>query len=329
MGRPTPSAKRLALYAVGALAILLIAMAIPRRTQAPDYPDPRREVRHIIPWPAGGGTDAAMRGFMQYFEEHLGIPVVTENISGGLSSVGLLTVRRTPPDGYTIGTMTYDVLTVGFLGLAPLDWTDFEPICAVTEHPTALIVRAEDYADLESFRADAQARPEAIRIGNNGTQGIWHQHAVALAREMGIRLHHVPYEGSSGLLSALLGGEVEAVASSLPAFLPYIQEGTLRALAVMSTERNVLVREAPTFAEHGYELEFGGFRVLIAPIGTSENLLSHLEGVCRAAWDDPGFQEWARNAAIGPVWRDRAETQAYLRVLVPRVGRLMEDLGMH
>ena len=320
--------KRPALYVASALVILVIVAVLPKDTPTADYPDPRREVRHVIPWRAGGGTDAAMRGFAQYFEEHLGVPVITENISGGLSSVGLLTVKNAAPDGYTVGTMTYDVLTVGFLDLAPIDWSEFEPVCTVTDHPTAIIARTDEYGDLEALRAAAIARPGEIRTGNAGAQGVWHQHAVALENEMDIKLRHVPYEASSGLLSAILGGEVEVVVASLPAFRAYLQEGSLRALAVMASIRDPLVPDVPTFKEYGYGLEYGSFRALVAPMGIPASVLSHLEGVCRAAWEDPGFQEWAEEAAIGAVWRDREETRAYLVQLAPKVGRLMEDLGM-
>ncbi len=322
------SLKRPALYVAAALVVFVIVAMPPRGTSTADFPDPRREVRHVIPWRAGGGTDAAMRGFAQYFEEHLGVPVITENISGGLSSVGLLTVKRAAPDGYTVGTMTYDVLTVGFLDLAPIEWSEFEPVCTVTDHPTAIIARADEYADLEAFGAEALARPGGIRTGNAGAQGVWHQHAVALENEMGVRLRHVPYEASSGLLSAILGGEVEIVVASLPAFRSYLEDGTLRALAVMAKERDPLVPDVPTFREHGFDLEYGSFRVLVAPPETPETVLSDLERACRAAWEDPGFQEWAVTAAIGAVWRDREQTTAYLAALAPRVGQLMVDLGM-
>jgi len=320
--------KRLAPYLASALALVVIVAVLPEGNSAVAYPDPDREVRHVIPWRAGGGTDAAMRGFAQYFEKHLGVPVITENISGGLSAVGLLTVKRVIPDGYTLATMTYDVLTVGFLGLAPIDWSEFEPVCTVTDHPTALLARAEDYVDLEAFAAAARARPGEIRTGNAGAQGVWHQHAVAAENEMGIEVHHVPYEASSGMLAAILGGEVDIVVSSLPAFISYLQDGTLRALAVMSNERDPLVPDAPTFKEHGYDLEYGSFRVLVAPGDTPETVLAHLESVCRVAWEDPDFQAWAETAAIGPVWRDREETKAYLEALAPKVGQLMEVLGM-
>ena len=110
------------------LAFCLLASSAYAQT----YPEPERRVRHIIPWGAGGATDTAMRGFMQYFEKHLGVPVITENIPGGLSAVGLIRLKTARPDGYTIGTLTYDVLTLSVQGLAPVGWEDFELIGTVT-----------------------------------------------------------------------------------------------------------------------------------------------------------------------------------------------------
>ena len=319
---------RTSLYVASAVVILVILAVLPRSAPTVDYPAPGLEVRHIVPWRAGGGTDAAMRGFAQSLERHLGIPVITENISGGLSSVGLLTVKKATPDGYTVGTMTYDILTVGFLGLAPIDWSDFEPICTVTEHPTAVIARAGDYESLEALFAKARTNPGEIRTGNAGAKGVWHQHAVAMEDEADVRLHHVPYEASSGLLSALLGGEIEIAVASLPAFVSYLREGTLTALAVMADKRDPLVPGTPTFREHGYELEYGSFRALVAPLGTPEVVLAQLESACRSAWEDSDFQEWAEGAVIGAVWKDREETKNYFAALAPKVGRLMVDVGM-
>lgn len=309
----------------GILAVTALSVACAQ--EATSYPDPRREVRHVIPWRAGGGTDSAMRGFAGYFEKALGVPVVTENVPGGLSSVGLTMVRNARPDGYTLGTMTYDVLTVEHLGLAQVAWTSFEPICRVTDHPSALMAPAGSWADVEALRRDASARPGEIRVGNVGTRGVWHQHAFAMERALGIELRHIPYEGGSGpQLAAILGGEVDAIVSSLPAALPYVREGTLKVLAVMASARSELVPDAPTFRELGYELEYGSFRILVAPGGTPEPILARLEAACRSATEDPGYVEWARSAAIGASWRDRDGTKAYLEALAPRVRSLMTEL---
>jgi tripartite-type tricarboxylate transporter receptor subunit TctC len=152
------------------LLLLLCALSLTPGFAAPpqidDYPNPRREVRHIIPWGAGGATDTAMRGFMQYVEKHLGIPVVTENIPGGLSAVGLIHVKAAPPDGYTIGTMTYDALTLEFQGLAPIRWQDFELLGMVTEHPSALIVSSTGWKSLEAFQVAVATRSGKIKVND-------------------------------------------------------------------------------------------------------------------------------------------------------------------
>ena len=307
------------------LAIVLLAATT---GHAQDYPAARRDVRHIIPWGAGGATDTAMRGFMQYFEKHLGTSVVTENIPGGLSAVGLLRLKMARPDGYTIGTLTYDVLTLSAQGLAPIAWDDFEPIGMVTEHPSALIVRAERFATLEVFREEASAGAR-LKVGNVGSGGIWHQHGAAMEKAMAISLTHIPYEAGSGAqLTALLGGEVDATVASLPASLPYVREGTLRVLAVMSEERDALVPDVPTFREKGFDIAHGGFRVLAVPKRTSEGVRRRLEAALRAAWNDRSFQAWADKAVIGARFRDADETRLYLRDAAAKVGALMKALEL-
>lgn len=311
-----------------AASVLVTASSRPATGQEA-YPDRRREVRHIIPWGAGGATDAAMRGVAQYLEKQLGVPVVSENVAGGLSAVGLLHVKTARPDGYTIGTMTYDVLTLEFQGLAPVSWGDFAVVGMVTDHPSALIVPADRWATVAEFRAAVQAQPRSIKVGNVGTGGIWHQHAAAMGRALDLSVTHVPYEAGSGAqLAALLGGEVDAIVASLPAALPYVRDGTLRVLAIMSTERDDLIPEVPTFTELGHHLVFGGFRVLVAPRGTPEPIVSHLEQALHAAMNDREFETWAKRAAIGVRWRDRQETEAYLEELAGRVRTLIRGLGL-
>jgi tripartite-type tricarboxylate transporter receptor subunit TctC len=270
-----------------------------------------------------------MRGFMLYFEKHLGVQVVTENIPGGLSAVGLIHVKTAPPDGYTLGTITYDVLTLELQGLAPLSWKDFEPLGMVTDHPSALVVSADRWRTLEEFRAAAKTRPGSIKVGNVGTGGVWHQHAAAMERALEVSVSHVPYEAGSGAqLAALLGGEVDANVTSLPAALPYVTDGALRVLAVMSVERDELVPDVPTFEELGFDIVYGSFRVVVAPKGTPPVILSHLETKLQDAWNDPGFQEWAQKAAIGARWRGRNATREYLEDLATRVRQLMDELGL-
>ena len=261
-----------------------------------------------------------MRGFMAYFERHLAVRVLTENVPGGLSSVSLTVVQNAPPDGYTLGTMTYDALTVEVLGLAPVSWRSFEPVCMITDHPSVLIVRGDRWADVEALRAAAVAEPQTLTVGNVGLRGIWHQHAAAMEGALGIEVRHVPYEGGSGpQLAAIMGGEVDAIVSSLPAAMSYVREGALRVLAVMAEERNGLIPNVPTFRELGFDLVYGGFRMVVAPSGTPEVVLGTLETACAAAAGDPDFSTWASAAAIRASWRDRTGSIAYLEQLATKV----------
>ena len=306
---------------------LLVAILL--TAQAQSYPDTGRKVRHIIPWGAGGATDTAMRGFAQYFEKYLGVPVITENIPGGLSAVGLLRLKAARPDGYTVGTLTYDVLTLSFQGLAPISWKDFEPLGMVTEHPSALVVSADRFEDLDAFRREASSRPKALKVGNVGTGGIWHQHAAAMETALGVKLAHIPYEAGSGAqLAALLGGEVDANVASLPASLPHVREGTLRVLAVMSESRDPLVPDVPTFKEKGFDLVQGGFRVLAVPKGTPVPVRRKLERALESALEDAGFRSWAEKAVIGARFRNAADTRAYLKKTARRVESLMKTLEL-
>lgn len=315
-------------WAAGLVVVALVCFAmLPRSETSKVYPDPDREIRHVIPWRAGGSTDAVMRGFMDHFERHLGARIITENVPGGLSSVGLTVVQRAPQDGYTLGTMTYDALTVEVLGLAPVSWRSFVPVCMVTDHPSALIVPGNGWTDVDAFRGAAVAEPRTLTVGNVGLQGIWHQHAAAMESELGIELRHIPYEGGSGpQLAAILGGEVDAVVSSLPAAMSYVRDGSVRVLAVMAEDRNELVPDVPTFRELGYDVVYGGFRIVVAPAGTPEETLSTLETACEATAADPDFEAWAVSAAIGASWRDRTGSIDYLEELVPKVERLMGEM---
>ena len=318
---------RIPFIVLALLALVVLVGRLPSAEESAAYPDASREIRHVIPWRAGGGTDTAMRGFMRWFEGEIGIGVVTENVPGGLSSVGLTIVQNAPADGYTLGTMTYDALSVQLLGLAPVDWRALEPVCMVTEHPSALIVPADRWADLADFETDARANPATIAVGNVGQKGVWHQHAAAMEQAMGVELRHIPYEGGSGpQIGAILGDEVDAIVSSLPGAMSYVRSGELRVLALMAPERSPLVPDVATFAELGYDLEYGSFRMLMAPPGTPDDRLATLESACEAAAASPEFQEWARAGAVGATWRGRHAVRGYLDDLAPRVEGLLAAL---
>lgn len=314
----------LASFGAGLLATALVA-ATPAQAE---FPEPGRDVRHIMPWGAGGGTDVVMRGFVERMQRHLGATIYTDNVTGGVGSVGWMTLKGAAPDGYTIGTVTYDILTVEHQNMAPVSWRDFELIGMATEHATALVVRAEDFETLDDFIAAASETPGRLTVSNASTGGVWHQHAVAMEQELGLELNHVPYDSAAPQVTALLGGETMAAVISLPPVMEYVRSGDMRVLAVMADERVDLVPDVPTFTELGHNVVYGSFRFLAAPPGTPPEVVAVLEQALYDTFQDPEFQEWAEQGGVGERWLDREGSMAYMEVMDPVIGQLMVDLGL-
>lgn len=321
--------KLLIVVHVVALSVLLLSILACQDTsvnEEGEFPAPGGRIQHIMPWPAGSGSDIAMRGFLRFVEDQLGSRIYTENIAGGLSARGLLRTQMASADGYTIGTMTYDVLTVEFFELVPVTWRDFDILGAITEHPSALISRADRWSNLPEFHSEAASRSVRLKVGNVGSGGVFHQHAAAMEKELGVDFLHVPYTSTSGQLSALLGREIDAIVASLPVVLPYVQEGSLRVLGVMASERHPLLPDAPTFLEGGLDVVYGSFRMLVVPKGVDEEVRSVLERAVFEASQDSTFQDWAARSAVGASWRGPEESRAYLEDLSPRVRTLIETM---
>lgn len=291
---------------------------------------PEKNITNIIPWSAGGGTDAAARGVMHYAEKHLNVTVVNENITGAQSGIGILRLMISRPDGYTIGLLTWDsVITVPYYELVPgydLDKLDF--ICTLTEHSTALVVRNDSpWDNLEEFISDAKNRPGQISISNVGTGGVWHLPALDLADKLGIEVKHIPYpEGAGPQREALLSGETDSASISIAGVLPSLEAGEVRILAVMSEERDELLPNVPTFKELGYDVVWGSFRVIAVPKEVPEEIKDTLEGAFRAVFDDEEFVDWAAKTGLGAVWRNREDTNKYLRNIQKTAFELIDDL---
>ena len=307
---------------------LLAATLLATAPALADYPETGREIRHVMPWGAGGGTDVVMRGFIEHMQRHLGATIYTDTVTGGVGSVGWMTLLGAPADGYTIGTVTYDILTVEHQGMAPVSWRDFELIGMATEHATALVVRAEDFETLDEFIAAASETPGRLTVSNASTGGVWHQHAVAMERELGLELNHIPYDSAAPQVTALLGGETMAAVISLPPVMEYVRSGDMRVLAVMATERVDLVPDVPTFMELGHDVAYGSFRFLAAPPGTPEDIVARLEQAMHDTFQDPEFQAWATQGGVGERWLNRADSIAYMEAVDPVIAQLMVDLGL-
>lgn len=203
-----------------------------------------------------------MRTFLQYAEEPLGVGIRTQNVTGAQSGVGTLRLMKSRPDGYTIGSLTWDsMITVPYKNLVPgYDTSTLSYLANVTLYPTVLAVNADTgWETLDDFISAAKAAPGEVTVSDSGIGGIWHLHALDMAEQLGVELNHVPFpNGSAEQREALISGENNAASLSYATVSSAADAGQVKVLAVMGAERDPSLPDVPTFTELGYDVIWGG-----------------------------------------------------------------------
>ncbi|HET7410638.1 MAG TPA: tripartite tricarboxylate transporter substrate binding protein, partial [Paracoccaceae bacterium] len=164
-------------------------------------------------------------------------------------------------------------------------------------------------------------------ISNSGNAGIWHLHALDMADALGIELNHIPFpNGSAPQREALISGENDAASVSYATVAPSVEAGQVRVLAVMGEERDPKLPDVPTFKELGYDVVWGGMRVLAVPAETPQAIQDTLTQAFKIAYDNPEFQEKAENLGLTLGWMDGEETEAYVKRMQERATAMLDKL---
>ena len=261
--------------------LLFSPIGITQNINSPnDYP--LRPVKIIIPLGAGGGTDILGRVLAQKLSERLNKQFIVENRPGAGSTIGTLAVAKSPNDGYTlllsaIGTyasaMAYDQkLNYGNMR------TDFAPISLLGT--STLIIAVNPNLGVKNVReliTLAKNKPGVLNFGSSGTGGLSHLSGEMFKQLSETNLTHVPYKGTAQILPAIISGEVSLTFDTPPAYLAFIKEGKLRAIAVGGSKRSAFLPDVPTISESGlpgYEsvASYG----LYAPAGTAKEILQFI-----------------------------------------------------
>lgn len=269
-----------------------------------DYPE--RDIRVIVPWGAGGGTDGIVRKLTSIAEENLDVSMYVENIEGGVSATGLGKVMSARPDGYTLGVLTYDSLvTVPWQGMLPsYDVEKLKLIARVTSEPDAIVVDSDsDYESVQDLIDAAKENPGEIRVAIQNLGGRIHLAILQLQELTGAEFRIVSYPGGAApQKEAILSDEVDVALTSLGDFSNLIEDGTVRGLVEFTDTKNPTYPDVPTSAEEGIDLRIGSFIVLAAPADTSEEAIATLENAYKTAYDSDEFQEWVANVGVTPNW---------------------------
>ncbi|OZI53374.1 tripartite tricarboxylate transporter substrate binding protein [Bordetella genomosp. 4] len=289
---------------VSALLGGVAALAAVPAAQAQSFPS--RPVELVVPFAAGGGTDALARAMSDASRKHFPQPIVILNKPGAAGGIGLTEVARSAPDGYKLALVTADMVIIPHLGLTKTTYESFTPIIQLNADPSAITVAADSpYNTIEEFLEAARAKPETMQLGNAGVGSIWHLAAAALEDKTGVKFNHIPFTGGNPAVLALLGGHIDAVAVSPAEVIQYVKAGKLKTLAVMADQRVKGFENVPTLKERKIDLSIGTWRGIAAPKGTPQPVLDTLGEAFRKAAAEDSLKKFMDEQNLGYVVEDQ------------------------
>lgn len=268
-------------------------LALPGIAGAQGFPD--RTLTMIIPFAAGGPTDVLGRIMAQAMGEQLKQTVIVENVGGAGGMTGGKRAADAKPDGYTMLLGTVGTQAQGqTLYKKPLynAITDFTPVGLIAEVPIALLVRKDLPAkDLKEFVAYSKENQKKMQFGSAGAGSATHLGCVVLNTAMGTDITHVPYKGTGPAMQDLVAGRIDFLCEIVSTGKAQIDGGTVRALAIMTSERSAVLPSLATAKEQGLDVQAYTWNALYAPKGTPADIVKKLNDAMVAAMNTPAVKE--------------------------------------
>jgi len=318
------------LSAVAGAALIAGALVVSGQAAAA-YPE--RPITLIVPWGAGGGTDATGRIIGALLEKELGQPVNVVNRTGGSGVVGHSAIAEAEPDGYTLGVATVEIGMMHWQGLTDLTWENYTPLALVNEDPAAVSVRADsEWNDLSALIEDVKANPGQYKASGTGQGGIWHLAIAGLLSELGLApdaVVWVPSEGAAPGLQDLVAGGVDMVPASIPEARSLLDAGRVKSLGVMSSERNQAFPDVPTTQETiGVAWNIGAWRGIVGPKGLPEDVTSVLIPALEKVYNSDDYKEFMSGQGFGMRWGPGEDFAAFMKESDENLGAVMKEVGL-
>ncbi|WBX86715.1 tripartite tricarboxylate transporter substrate binding protein [Achromobacter mucicolens] len=318
---------------VAAAALLCLSATATMTVLAAGYPE--RPVTLVVPFPPGGVADTIARPIAQALGDKLGQPIVIENKGGAGGAIGIGQAGRAKPDGYTLlmSLSSISILPAAdrLLERKPAYQLDqFVPIARITADPTVLVVRADaPYKTLDEFLEAARKQGGKLSYGSSGIYGTMHVPMEMLQNAAGIKMMHVPFTGAGPAVQALVGGQVDALATGPSSVMQLIQAGRVRPLAHWGDGKLESLPQVPSLKSKGFDASFVQWSGIFALAGTPPAVIDKLRDAVKQIADDPAVQ--ARIAGTGspvqyldaPAFNDYwKKDSASLEVAVKRIGKV-------
>jgi tripartite-type tricarboxylate transporter receptor subunit TctC len=277
-----------------ALAFSLAALSLPALAADP-YPS--KPITLIVPTAPGGTTDLAARMLAEPLGKALGQTVIVDNRGGASGGIAAVAVKRAEPDGYTLLMQYsgYHVITPHLAKQSQWEQRDLQPVANVLSAPQLVVVRAGlPVKTLAELVAYAKQNPGKLSFASSGNGSLQHVTGAMLMQQAGVQMTHVPYKGTGPALQDLLGAQVDLSFGTPPPFIPFVQSGKLRALAVTGPHRLPSLPDVPTAAEAGLPgLDATSWFAVFAPARTPAAVVDRLTRTIAQVMATPAFKQKA------------------------------------
>lgn len=292
---------------------------------------PTKPVTLIVPYAAGGGTDATARALAKATEKHLGQTITIVNKTGGGGAVGFTEGATAKPDGYTATMVTVELTTLPHLKLTQITYENFKPIAQINFDPSAITVKADaPWNTVQEFFEYAKANPGKVKVGNSGPGSIWHLAAAAMGKDMGVEFNHVPYDGAAPAVTALLGGHIDMVPVSPAEVKAHVDAGTLKTLAIVDSKPSEALSGVKTLEElTGVKtLYLGPWRGVVVPKDTPDNVVKVLTDAFMKGAEEAEFKNYMNKSGLGIAIKDSAGFAQLMKESHEAFGKIVPNLGL-
>jgi tripartite-type tricarboxylate transporter receptor subunit TctC len=312
--------------------VALAACALVAQGAWAQWPD--RPVTVIVPYAAGGGTDATGRMLATLLEKELGKPFNVVNRAGGGGVTGHAAIAQAPPDGYTIGIMTFEISTYVHMGQSNVSYRDFTPVALYNFDPASFHVRTESpWKTAKDAIAAIKAEPTKYKMsGGGGVGGSWHLATAGLFLKLGIdptKVAIVPSNGAAPGMQELVAGGVDFIPCSVPEARPMIEAGKARSLYVQGTTRIPAFPDIPTVREAiGVDHLGGAWRAVVGPKGMPPEVVARLTAAVEKAYQSKEFRDFMASRGFGLDWKKGEEFARFLETNFNETGEVVKAVGL-
>jgi len=311
---------------VGTIAVGMMAPAA-----AQEFPN--RPLTLVVPFPPGGVADTVGRPIAEAMGRALNQPVVVENRSGAGGSIGFSYVAKAKPDGYTVLMALSSVSIIPeadrILGRAPAyELNQLIPIARITADPTVLVVRADTpWKTYQDFAKAMRAAPAKFNYGSSGNYGTMHVPMEMLKANDRFSITHIPYTGAGPAIVALLGEQVDALATGPASIVGHIKAGRVRPLAHWGEGRLAALPDVPSFKELGINVEFAQWAGIFVPAGTPDAVVARLREAAKQAANDARVRQAIEGSGSPIQYLDAPEFQKYWDADARKLSDVVKSIG--